>query len=170
MLFRSVSQSRYTADVFHYLLSVEKFDEVCASGDYDAYARERDRAVSHLLEFHYLHDTYIFRPDEVLKNDGTPYQVFTPFYNRVKTLFRPEHMGEYKPLPQQLIPFNFDVVHVIENTTHTMRPIALSSIGFEEQHLCEMLCLTPYEKLDQFAEKIADYHHDRDFMAQSTLS
>ena len=157
-------------DVFRYLLSVEKLDEVCASGDYDAYARERDQAVSHHLPFRYLHDTYIFRPDEVLKNDGTPYLVFTPFYNRVKTLFHPEHMGEYKSVPQQLITFNFEVIHAIEANEHKTIPLALSSIGFEEKSLPAVLCLNPHEKLAQFAEKIAKYHHDRDFMALSATS
>ncbi|MFZ2890218.1 deoxyribodipyrimidine photo-lyase, partial [Sulfuricurvum sp.] len=76
-------------EVFQWLLSHEYYNEVCASGDYDRYALERDQLISHLLPFHYLHDTYIFRSDEVLKNDGTPYQVFTPFYNRAKTLFTP---------------------------------------------------------------------------------
>lgn len=157
-------------DVFRYLLNIEKFDEVCASGDYDSYARERDREISHLLEFRYLHDTYIFRPDEILKNDGTPYLVFTPFYNRVKAVFRPEHMGEYKPLPQQLIHFNFNVIHFIEETGNKTLPLALSSIGFDEQNLPAVLCRSPQEKLDRFADIIADYHHDRDFMALSATS
>ncbi len=74
-------------DVFQWLLAQESYNDVCASGDYDPYARERDRDVSHILPFTYLHDTYIFEPDEVLKNDGSPYQVFTPFYNRAKAVF-----------------------------------------------------------------------------------
>lgn len=157
-------------DVFRYLLSIEKFDEVCASGDYDTYARERDREISHLIEFRYLNDTYIFHPDEVLKNDKTPYLVFTPFYNRVKALFHPEHMGEYKPVPQQLIHFNFNVIHSIEGTGYKILPLVLSSIGFEEQNLPTVLCRSPQEKLSRFAERIADYHHNRDFMALSATS
>ena len=157
-------------DVFRYLLSIDNFDEVCASGDYDSYAHERDREISHLIEFRYLHDTYIFRPDEVLKHDRTPYLVFTPFYNRVKALFRPEHMGEYKPVPQKLIDVNFDSIHAIEGTIHNTLPMVLSSIGFEEQNLPSVLGMSPQEKLSRFADIIADYHHDRDFMALSATS
>ncbi len=69
------------------MLEAKGFDEVAASGDYDAYAKERDLKVSHILHFRYIHDTYIFKPDEVLKDDDTPYLVFTPFYNKSKTLF-----------------------------------------------------------------------------------
>lgn len=157
-------------DVFDYLLRVEKFDEVCASGDYDTYAVERDRTVSHRIMFHYLHDTYIFRYDEVLKDNGTPYLVFTPFYKRAKTLFRPEHMGEYKPAHQQLIGFNFDVIHAIETTTHKTLPICLTSIEFEQQDLPDVLAQSPIDKLNRFANKIADYHHNRDFMGLSATS
>ena len=49
-------------DIFN-SLEAEGFDEVAASGDYDAYAKERDIKVSHILHFRYLHDTYIFKPE-----------------------------------------------------------------------------------------------------------
>ena len=101
------------SEVFQWLLLHDHYDEVCASGDYDRYALERDRQISHLLPFNYLHDTYIFRSDEVVKNDGTPYQVFTPFYNRAKTLFTPFHMREYLPVQQQLHSFDYESLHQI---------------------------------------------------------
>ncbi len=94
-------------DVFKWLLSHDHYDEVCASGDYDAYALKRDLEVSHLLPFTLQHDTYIFRPDEVLKNNGTPYLVFTPFYNRVKTLFTPAHMRSHLQGAQTLIAYDY---------------------------------------------------------------
>ena len=56
-------------DVFNWLVTQNSFGEVCASGDYDDYALQRDRDVSHILEFNAIHDTYIFEPEEVLKND-----------------------------------------------------------------------------------------------------
>jgi len=62
-------------DVFDLLLK-EDFDEVVVTGDYDSYARQRDLKISHELHFRYLQDTYIFKHNEVLKDDGTPYYVF----------------------------------------------------------------------------------------------
>ncbi|HHD79699.1 MAG TPA: deoxyribodipyrimidine photo-lyase, partial [Epsilonproteobacteria bacterium] len=35
------------------MLEAQGFDEVVASGDYDAYAKERDLKVSHILHFRY---------------------------------------------------------------------------------------------------------------------
>lgn len=158
------------SEIFQWLLTQGDFDDVCASGDYDPYARERDRDVSHLLPFTYLHDTYIFRPDELLKNDGSPYLVFTPFYNRAKALFRPEHLAESAAAPQSLVPFDYEAIHRIEGDTHTRLALSLNSIGFIEQSLTPRQQRSPEEKLNAFADKLGNYAHDRDFMALEATS
>lgn len=157
-------------EIFKWLLSQNTYDEVCASGDYDTYAQERDRDVSHLLPFTYLNDTYIFAPDEVLKSDGTPYLVFTPYYNRAKTLFSPNHMVEYPHAQQQRIEFEYRFLHILLGMDHLIKPIALESIGFIPQPLTPMQHLSPEDKLDIFAEKIEHYSHNRDYMALNATS
>lgn len=153
------------SDVFKWLLSRQHYDEVCASGDYDAYALERDREISHLLPFNRIHDTYIFRPDEILKNDGTPYLVFTPFYNRAKALFHSEHFDELPPVKQQLIEFDYAPLHCIHDTIHSTKATTLESIGFIPQPLTRHQRRSPEAKLELFAAKIENYSKNRDFMA-----
>lgn len=157
-------------DVFKWILSNGSYNEVCASGDYDRYARERDREISQIIEFNYLHDTYIFKPDEVLKSDGTPYLVFTPYYNRIKTIFRSEHMRESISASQSSVPFDYSHLHVIEKTQLTLKPIELDSIGFCKQPLIKRLQRTPSQKLDDFFSKISLYAHDRDYMILDATS
>lgn len=158
------------SDVFKWLLSLHHFDEVCASGDYDRYALERDREISHLLPFNYIHDTYIFRPDEILKSDGTPYLVFTPFYNRAKALFTPDHMKEFFPVKQHLISFDYTALHCIEGSSHSTKPIAPESIGFIPQTLTPKQRLSPEKKWEYFSERIADYVKNRDYFALDATS
>lgn len=161
------------ADVFEWLLKNGSYNDVCASGDYDAYALGRDREISHLMEFTYLHDTYIFTPDEVLKKDKTPYQVFTPFYNCAKTLFNSMHMEEFTPASQHLIDFDYPFLHRIDINGHTALPISIESIHFEAQNLTPHQKMSPNEKLKSFASKLDHYPHDRDYMildATSSLS
>ena len=158
------------AEVFSWLLSHQSFDEVCASGDYDPYAIGRDRDVSHQLPFHYLHDTYIFRPEEVVKNDHTPYLVFTPFYNRAKSLFTPAHMAEYGSAQQHLLPFDYTLLHRIEGSIHTTECMGLESIGFIPQTLTPKQLLSPEEKLVRFADKIGEYAKNRDYFARDAVS
>lgn len=157
-------------DVFKWLLKTGSYTEVCASGDYDTYAQERDRDVSHLIDFHMLHDTYIFHPDEVLKNDGTPYLVFTPYYNRAKLLFTPEHRVEYSPVSQILINFDYTALHRIDDSGHAPLEISLDKIGFIPQTLSSLYRISPQEKLAQFSTNLTLYPKNRDIMALHATS
>ncbi len=157
-------------DVFDWILNIGSYHEVCASGDYDAYARERDRDISLKLPFVDLHDTYIFKPDNVLKNDGTPYLVFTPFYKRSQTIFEPQHMQEYLPAHQQKITFDYSAIHRIVYSQHTLLPLTLSSLGFEIQELSVWQKTLPEEKLSIFASKLELYSKNRDFISMEGTS
>jgi len=57
---------------------------VYANRDYEPYAVERDRQIGLMLDksgipFHTFKDQVIFEKNEVVKSDGTPYTVFTPY-------------------------------------------------------------------------------------------
>lgn len=57
---------------------------VFTNRDYEPYAEQRDGAVEKLLSannipFHTFKDHVLFEKDEVLKDDGKPYTVFTPY-------------------------------------------------------------------------------------------
>jgi deoxyribodipyrimidine photo-lyase len=49
--------------------------------DYEPYAKERDAKIKKLCEAHDFKDHVFYEADEVLKKDGTPYKVFTPYKN-----------------------------------------------------------------------------------------
>ena len=73
---------------------------VWANKDYEPYARERDKAVFELLgeqgiAFKAKKDHVIFEKDEVLKKDGKPYTVYTPYSRVWKDLFTPSHINHY---------------------------------------------------------------------------
>lgn len=157
-------------EVFQWLLEKESFTEVVASGDYDSYALSRDREISFLLPFHYVHDTYIFRPEEVMKSDGSAYLVFTPYYNKSKTLFTPEHLREISPHKQSLIPFNYEPLYRFTESSVLEIPFELSSIGFEKQTLEPHQLSSPMEKLEEFGTKLSGYPHERDFMIEDATS
>ena len=64
-------------------LKKEQFEALFFNEDYEPYALNRDKKVTDALEiptFKFT-DQLIFHPLEVLKKDGTPYKVFTPFKN-----------------------------------------------------------------------------------------
>lgn len=52
--------------------------------DYTPFAKERDDKLSKLagVEAHHCPDALLCEPEAVLKGDGSPYTVFTPYYNK----------------------------------------------------------------------------------------
>ena len=77
-------------EVWEMLLQHLTVEAVFANEDYEPYARTRDRKVEKYLgekgiPFHQYPDQLIYRPGEILKDDGTPYTPFTPFRNKWRT-------------------------------------------------------------------------------------
>ena len=65
--------------------------------DYEPYATARDEQVKQLLQKNNItvsshKDQVIFEPHEVLKADGTPYTVFTPYKNKWLKHFNPRYI------------------------------------------------------------------------------
>jgi deoxyribodipyrimidine photo-lyase len=149
------------------LLEAKGFDEVAASGDYDAYAKERDIRVSHILHFRYIYDTYIFKPEEILKDDGTPYLVFTPFYNKAKALFSKEHLQEYRFGEHTLYKTSYEGITKIDENKEKVLPLEMGSIGFRENLPTIDLVET---KLKALKENLSSYAKQRDFLEKEVTS
>jgi deoxyribodipyrimidine photo-lyase len=100
---------------------------VYANHDYEPYAIERDSRIRELLEkngavLHTYKDQVIFEKSEILKPDGKPYTVFTPYANRWKQMYRdqPHHDAPSEAHLDQLLP-------------HQPFPFpSLESMGFEK--------------------------------------
>ena len=73
---------------------------VYTNQDYEPYARERDDTIRTLLAkkdiaFHTYKDQVIFEKDEVVKDDGKPYTVFTPYSRKWKARLTPFYLQRY---------------------------------------------------------------------------
>ena len=76
-------------EVFNELLGEYEVSDVFTNRDYEAYAHDRDTAISgqlreHGISFQTFKDQVIFETDEVMSGGGTPYTVFTPYSRRWK--------------------------------------------------------------------------------------
>ena len=79
--------------VWEKLVQEYEINAVYANRDYEPYARERDKTVSKFLStrgisFHSYRDQVLFEENEVLKSDGKPYTVFTPYSRMWMNKFR----------------------------------------------------------------------------------
>jgi deoxyribodipyrimidine photo-lyase len=73
---------------------------VYANHDYEPYARQRDTRVREILEkrgiaFKTYKDQVIFEKDEVVKDDGRPYTVFTPYSRKWKSALTRFYVKSY---------------------------------------------------------------------------
>jgi len=73
---------------------------VYTNHDYEPYARKRDEQVKNILsksgaEFKTFKDQVIFEKEEVTKDDGKPYTVFTPYSRKWKSLLTPAQLKSY---------------------------------------------------------------------------
>lgn len=73
---------------------------VYTNQDYEPYARKRDAAVGEILhskgiDFKTLKDQVIFEKGEIMKDDGTPYTVYTPYSKKWKASLKKEDYASY---------------------------------------------------------------------------
>lgn len=112
-------------DVFRQLSTEFDLRGVFANSDYEPYALKRDREVGSFLKSQSIHfltfkDHVIFEYHEILKSDGMPYTVFTPYSRKWKSTL--DQNGIRAFLSEEL-------THHFLQTSENIFP-ALSETGF----------------------------------------
>lgn len=113
-------------DIFKQLVEDYDISEVYTNHDYEPYARERDADIGKLLEknniaFKTFKDQVIFEKSEVVKKDGDPYLVYTPYMRTWKKNFEDYDLKIYYT--------NDYLENLVENTR--LPNLSLSEIGFK---------------------------------------
>lgn len=137
-------------EAFRKLVSLYDIQAVYTNHDYEPYAKERDNRIASYLQgqgirFHSYKDQVIFEKDEVLKDNGEPYTVYTPYSKRWKAKLNEFYL---KPYPAEKYFSNFYQQQALPLPT-------LEDIGFKptDAHI-------PQDELDEAVAK--DYHNTRD--------
>lgn len=86
--------------VYQELLEDYEINEVFTNHDYEPYAIQRDSEVAALLQskgisFHTYKDQVILEKNEVIKDDGKPYTVFTPYSRKWKSVVNDFYLRSY---------------------------------------------------------------------------
>jgi deoxyribodipyrimidine photo-lyase len=87
--------------IFDQLIRGNEIDSVYTNRDYEPYATRRDADIEKFLKsknvgFKTFKDQVIFEKDQVVKDDGKPYVVYTPYANRWKEHFKKTDLKHYK--------------------------------------------------------------------------
>jgi deoxyribodipyrimidine photo-lyase len=114
-------------DVWKQLIKDYKIEAVYANHDYEPYAKERDEEINNLLaqngiNFNTYKDQVIFEKSEVVKDDGLPYTIYTPYSKKWMAKLNDSFV---EPYPTENYFHNF-----LKSTPSTI--VALKEMGFEE--------------------------------------
>jgi deoxyribodipyrimidine photo-lyase len=147
--------------VIENILSNKEFDAVFFNKDYTPFSMKRDTAIENVCKNYSItceqHDDILLTiPGTILKDDGNPYTVFTPFYRKAKL----KHVEEPKKnLHKNYGTFSSDLVkpifHLDELLPKERLPKKLLLEGGRKEGL----------KLLRELEKKTSYKKDRDFPA-----
>ena len=145
--------------VWKQLIKDYDIDTVYTNHDYEPYALERDEQIKKLLkkediDFKTYKDQAIFEKDEVVKGDGDPYVVYTPYKNKWQEIFdEDEHLK-----------IHYTSQH-IENLIQNSRlpNLDLSDMGFKKSSI-------EIPEYDVTPTLIQNYEDTRNFPAQDGTS
>ncbi|GAC1381307.1 MAG: deoxyribodipyrimidine photo-lyase [Ginsengibacter sp.] len=143
---------------FKKLLNLYDVKSVFTNEDYEPESIERDNTINDLLKekdisFHSFKDQVIFGGREVVKEDKTPYTVFTPYSKKWKSLIKPFF---YKAYPSLKYSNNF-------LTNICFKLPELKDLGFEKSKIT-----IPPETINE--SLIKEYDKKRNFPAMEGTS
>lgn len=132
---------------------VKEFDPIAVyfNHDYEPYARKRDKEISDFLRQYHIavytfKDQVIFEKEEVLKSNGEPYTVFTPYRNCWLAQLGESHLKNY---PSER--------HLAALRSHWQTIPTLKELGF--------VATKQTFPSKSYKTVIGDYHHTRDIPA-----
>jgi deoxyribodipyrimidine photo-lyase len=146
--------------VFKKLIGEYDVQNVISNHDYEPYAKERDKTITEFLSeqkigFYTFKDQVIFEKDEVVKDDGDPYVVYTPYMKRWRAKFDAnKHLKDHNPskLRQNL------------HQDSEFANLSLSDMGFTTSHIdipdydVSPSLIANYEKTRNFPDKDGTSH------------
>lgn len=144
-------------EIFEKLITENIVENVFTNHDYEPYARKRDAQLDqffkeHSIGFHTFKDQVIFEKGEIVKDDNSPYVVFTPYSKKWKSSFNNKHVSCFKSET------------LIENIIHHTYPfLTLEDIGFEESKI-------KIPSFDISFDLISHYEETRNFPALARTS
>ena len=135
-----------------------EIEGVYCNHDYEPAAIERDEQIADFLQqfgvaFHSYKDQVIFEKEEVVKDDQTPYTVFTPYMNKYKKIFQEKCL---EPYPSERLSDHF-----LKWESPPM--LGLQDLGFQKTSQTFSLPL-----LDK--KIVSEYHQNRDIPSLSATS
>jgi len=115
--------------IIEQVITENQIQAVYTNHDYEPYAKNRDQEITSILAsrniaFYSFKDQVIFEKSEVVKDDLTPYVVYTPYSRKWKDLFQKTNLE------------HFESEKLLNNIANHNYPfLSLKDIGFEQSKI-----------------------------------
>lgn len=144
--------------VFEQLINEFKIESVYTNHDYEPYAIQRDQSIEAFLKnkniaFKTFKDQVIFERNEIVKSDGTPYKVYTPYSKK--------WIEAYKSNKISILNSESLLEKLYKNDT--IKSLSLKDIGFNQSKQK----IEPYNTTEVI---INNYESTRNFPAEEGTS
>lgn len=138
-------------EVFQNISQKYHVESVFTNHDYEPYAQERDQRIALYLEsqgivFNSFKDQVIFEKTEVVKDDGKPYTIFTPYSRKWKAKLNEKDLQSFPVEKYEAYYFKQSPLEIP----------SLSSMGFEKVEM-------PFPSKELSTEIIKKYSEQRNF-------
>lgn len=138
-------------EIFDKMLRIHPIANVFTNEDFEPYGIARDNAIKSIctkyqVQFHSFTDHTIFHPNKILKDDGTPYQVFSAYKRKWLKLFEHTELETYNSAP---------LFSYLQHCGIGPKEISVEQLGFER---------TPHHIPDAVLDRnvVRNYHKTRD--------
>lgn len=134
-------------DIFRNLTNEFKIDTVYTNHDYEPYALKRDEEISEFLNsqninFKTFKDQVVFEKDEIVKQDGNPYVVYTPYSRKWLEAFNNSENKHY--------PSEENLNSLVKDKSFPF--LSLNDIGFSESKIKVASYKVSTEIIDNYEE------------------
>ena len=145
-------------DIYKNIIKRYSIETVYTNHDYEPYAMQRDSEIEALLKNHNIafktfKDHVIFEKQDIVKSDGKPYLVYTPYMKTWKTRYKNQ------------VPTSYTSEHLLQNLIqqNKLPDLSLQAIGFKAS-------LQNIRTYDVSHLRIKNYETTRNFPAQESTS
>ncbi|MBK9254387.1 MAG: deoxyribodipyrimidine photo-lyase [Saprospiraceae bacterium] len=157
----------YPEIIWEELITQYDIRDVYTNHDFESYALKRDNAISTLLSsknigFKTFKDHVIFEKNEVVKDDGTPYTVFTPYKRKWLAKLTEQETDLTKSFYLKPYP-SLDLVQNFYKTDKISSLISMEEMGFNKSEI-----RIPPSSVSK--DIIKSYDQNRDFPAVAGTS
>lgn len=145
------------AAVFRQLQAHYHIEAIYSNEDYEPYARKRDAEIAQWcgeqdIAFHQYKDQLIFAKNEVLKSDGSPYTVFTPYSKAWKRQLNAFYQKSYpvnKYIAQLFQPKEVTSIHSLADIGFEPTTVALPGTHITAEQIRDYEATRNYPYLDK---------------------